>query len=88
MPRKPERVEVRAPSKKAMVLKIAFTRAGLHIIPVLYVQGSCLVLKPLTEPWKRKMMVLNTPMTTLRYLYCGNKNDVAPENKADIRKYQ
>jgi hypothetical protein len=69
MPRNPERTEVRAPSKKASVLKAALARAGLQRLPMLYVQGSLLVLNPLTEPRKRKIMAAKTHMKTLRYLY-------------------
>jgi hypothetical protein len=69
MPKKPERTEVRAPSKKASVLKAALARAGLQSFPWLYVQGSLLVLNPLTEPRKKNMMAAKTTMKTLRYLY-------------------
>lgn len=78
MPRKPERTEVRAPSKKAIVLKVALARAGLQRFPLLYVHGSLWVLKPLTEPRKRKMMAPKTPMKILRYLYSVKRNEVAP----------
>ena len=75
---------MRAPRKKAIVLKMALARAGLHICPLLYVQGSLLVLKLLTEPRNRKIMAPNAPMNTTRYLYWVNRNEVAPESNEQI----
>ncbi|KAM1994428.1 hypothetical protein ACFX1R_011459 [Malus domestica] len=85
IPRNPERTDVKAPSKKATVLKKALASAGLHMLPVLYVQGSLLVLKPFTEPRKRKMMALKTPTKMLRYLYWVNRKEVAPRNIIRIK---
>lgn len=47
-------------------------------------QGSLSVLKPFTEPRKRNMTTANAPMKMPRYLYCVNKNDVAPGNTNTI----
>lgn len=78
MPRKPDRTEVKAPSKKAIVVKRALAKAGLQRFPLLYVQASLSVLNPLTEPRKRKIITLKTPVKTPRYLYSVNKKEVAP----------
>lgn len=80
IPRKPERAEVRPPSKKAMVVKKALAKAGLQIFSLLKVQGSLSVLKLLTDPRKRKMIAPNTTMNMPRYLYSVNRKDVAPAN--------
>lgn len=41
-------------------------------------QGSLLVLKPLTDPRNMKMITPNTNMNIPRYLYSVNRNEVAP----------
>lgn len=78
MPRKPEIKEVTAPSKNEIVLKIAVARAGLQYLSLLYVQGWSLVLKPSTEPRKRKITTAKTPMNIETYLYSVKRNEVAP----------
>ncbi|KAF5808255.1 hypothetical protein HanXRQr2_Chr04g0143321 [Helianthus annuus] len=70
--------EVIAPSRNAIVLKAAVASAGLHIWWTLYVHFWLFVLKPSTEPRKRKIKIAKTTMKIPTYWYSVNKKEVAP----------
>uniref|UniRef100_A0A7C9D4K6 Uncharacterized protein n=1 Tax=Opuntia streptacantha TaxID=393608 RepID=A0A7C9D4K6_OPUST len=82
IPRKPEITEVMAPSKKDTVLKMAVARAGLHLLVLSYVHAWLLVLKPSTDPRKRKISTANATMKTPTYWYSVKRKDVAPSEMA------
>ena len=65
MPRKPERTEAKDPKQECND-KEGISQCLFTYIPVL-------VLKPLTEPRKRKVTP-NTPVKIPRYLYSENRD--------------
>jgi len=84
IPRKPERIEVAAPTKNASVENAPLYRAGARSIPV-FLSRCQAVEKPSSELRRTKMKTEKKAMKTPMYLYSVTRNEVAPSAMASMR---
>ena len=84
MPRKPDRMEVAAPVRKAMVENAPLYSAGARAMPV-FLSMIQAVENPSSDPSSTKMKTEKKAMKTPMYLYSVIRNDVAPSEIASCR---